>query len=98
MPLYLAEVEASSPQIAFSSLSTLKNKISPSHASSIAKAEVPQSSHDVSTGYMLPHTFKLLIGLIDFIVPERCAIPLNASEIWQAEIFSSKDWRLIYSL
>ena len=48
MPFSLAQVEASSPQIAFSSLSTLKNRISSGDAESIAIAEVPQSSQVVS--------------------------------------------------
>ena len=42
---------------------------------------------------MLPHTFRLLIGFMDFIVPERCEIPLYASEIWHTDIFSSKEQR-----
>ena len=80
IPLSLAHVEASSPQMALSTPSTLKNNMSPSPASSIAIAEVPQSSSAVSAVKILPKTFWLFTGFIELKVPGLLEIELYASE------------------
>ena len=78
-----------------SELLVLINNISPSLASSIANAEVPQSSLLVLQVVILPQTLNLLIGFNSLITPDLLEIPLYASEIWQVETPSSKDFKLI---